>query len=102
MEETFIRVRTHTYFSGGGNAVNLRMDRGRPPLRWMSYEASSAGLRLATFDKEWVSRSDRLEDRVSESLTPIWWPFEVIPWRRLTYRTPGDTTFRVLVNSELK
>jgi hypothetical protein len=38
-------------FSGGGNIDNLAMDRSRPPLRWMVFEAGAAGLRTAQFER---------------------------------------------------
>ena len=69
-------------FSGGGNVENIGMDRSRPPLRWMVLEAGALGLRTAPFEYE-LSRAEQIE--IKESLTPVWWPLEILPLKRLTY-----------------
>lgn len=66
---------------GGGNAVNAGMDRSRPPLRWMVFEAGAVGLRTALFKRE-LSAKEQIE--IKESLTLAWWPLEIIPFHRLT------------------
>ena len=68
--------------SGGGNAANPDMNRSRPPLRWMVYEARGLGLKTRLFERE-LLQTEKMEFK--ESLTGIWKLFEIIPWRRLTF-----------------
>ena len=76
-------------FSGGGNALNPGMDRSRPPLRWMVFEAGAVGLRTARFTRE-LSFKEYWEIDIQESLTIPWWPLEILPFKRLTFtRRPG-------------
>ena len=78
-------------FSGGGNVENIGMDRSRPPLRWMVLEAQALGLRTVPFEYE-LSHAEQIE--IKESLTPIWWLFEILPLKRLTYtRRQGGFRF---------
>lgn len=84
--------------SGGGNVPNPEMDRSQPPLRWMSYEASAAGLRLLPFDTAWEIKANLA---VHESLTTIWWLFEALPWKRLTYRNEHGQTNRYALNNDV-
>jgi hypothetical protein len=58
------------------------MDRSRPPLRWMVFEAGALGLRTAPFVRE-LHPNGQIE--IKESLTLEWWLFELFPIRRLTY-----------------
>ena len=58
------------------------MDRSRPPLRWMVFEAGALGLRTARFERE-LSSKEQIE--IKESLTPVWWLLELLPLKRLTY-----------------
>ncbi|KIM35804.1 hypothetical protein M413DRAFT_14372 [Hebeloma cylindrosporum] len=67
---------------GGGNVDNPRMDRSRPPLRWMVFEAGALGLRTEPFERE-LARHEQIE--IKESLTPLWWPLELFFFNRLTY-----------------
>ncbi|PPQ69955.1 hypothetical protein CVT26_013291 [Gymnopilus dilepis] len=67
---------------GGGNVANAAMDRSRPSLRWMVFEAGAAGLRTKGFKGE-LSSKDLIE--VRESLTWFWRPFEFLPFPRLTF-----------------
>ncbi|KAF8901488.1 WD40-repeat-containing domain protein [Gymnopilus junonius] len=67
---------------GGGNVENPAMNRSRPPLRWMVFEAEAVGLRTAGFKGE-LSSLEMIE--IKESLTWHWWPLEVLPLRRLTF-----------------
>ncbi|KAF4616714.1 hypothetical protein D9613_008834 [Agrocybe pediades] len=66
---------------GGGNTLNLSLNLTRPTLRWMVYEAGPLGLRT-TFKRDLKNDEKVL---VKESLTWVWWPFEYLPFRRLTY-----------------
>lgn len=78
-------------FRGGGNVDNPQMDRSRPPLRWMVFEAEALGLRTAPFKRE---LSPKEQIRVQESLTPVWWPLELFFFERLTFtrREQGKKT----------
>ena len=71
---TFFRSRNSVgdilLFRGGGNVENPQMDRSRPPLRWMVYEAGKLGLRTAPFERE-LSPDEQINER--ESLTLLWW-----------------------------
>ncbi|KAF4609409.1 hypothetical protein D9613_012988 [Agrocybe pediades] len=67
---------------GGGNTIKTTLDRTRPPLRWMVYEAGPLGLRMSPFERD--LRDDE-KVAVKESLSWVWWPFEYLPFRRLTY-----------------
>lgn len=69
-------------FSGGGNVENTVMDRARPPLRWMVFEAGVAGLRTALFERE---LRDHAEIKIKESLKRGWHLFEIWPCKRLTF-----------------
>lgn len=63
------------------------MDRSRPPLRWMVFEAGALGLRTARFERE-LSTNEQIE--IKESLTPVWWLLELLPLKRLTYSRRKD------------
>ena len=64
------------------------MDRSRPPLRWMVFEAGHVGLRTAPFERELASEE---QIAVKESLTGVWWWFlEYLPLTRLTYQDTGN------------
>ncbi|KJA27642.1 hypothetical protein HYPSUDRAFT_197834 [Hypholoma sublateritium FD-334 SS-4] len=67
---------------GGGNVENAGMDRSRPPLRWMVFEAGALGLRTAPFEHE-LSSYEQIE--IKQSLTGIWRLLEIYPFKRLTY-----------------
>ncbi|PPQ76460.1 hypothetical protein CVT26_012896 [Gymnopilus dilepis] len=67
---------------GGGAVENVTMDRSRPSLRWMVFEAEAVGLRTSGFRGE-LSSKDLIE--VRESLTWAWWPLEILPIPRLTF-----------------
>lgn len=62
--------------------MNAGMDRSRPPLRWMVFEAGALGLRTARFDRE-LSTEEQFD--IQESLKWYWWPLEVLPFKRLTF-----------------
>ena len=78
-------------FRGGGNAQNSGMDRSRPPLRWMVFEAEALGLRTAPFKRELAPEE---QIHFEESLTGVWWPLELFFFERLTYtrREQGKKT----------
>ena len=72
-------------FRGGGNVLNAGMDRSRPPLRWMVFEAGALGLRTAPFERD-LSPDEQIH--IKESLTWLWWPLELFFFNRLTYTRP--------------
>ncbi|KDR68091.1 hypothetical protein GALMADRAFT_1051503 [Galerina marginata CBS 339.88] len=74
---------------GGGNDKNPRMDRSRPPLRWMVFEAQALGLRTERFQHE-LSRDQQID--IKESLTLAWWLLELLPLKRLTYTRRENRT----------
>ena len=69
-------------FSGGGSVNDAGMDRSRPPLKWMVFEAGRLGLRTARFDRELLP-NEQIE--IQESLTWAWWPLELFFFKRLTF-----------------
>ena len=72
---------------GGGNVANAGMNRSRPPLRWMVFEAGAAGLRMAQFKRK-LSSGEQID--VKESLTWHWWILEILPLKRLTFTRRED------------
>lgn len=70
---------------GGGNAANTTLDRFGPSLRWMSFEAVLAGLRIENGPRAWEPI------QISKSLTPTWWLIECMPIKRLSYRDRRST-----------
>ncbi|KAL0574502.1 hypothetical protein V5O48_007452 [Marasmius crinis-equi] len=77
---------------GGGNTENPDLTSNRPSLRWMVSEARNAGLqfnppRLG----EW---NDSVENsKFNESMTPFWSVFEIMPFKRLSYKDAKSTTW---------
>ena len=71
--------------------MNAGMDRSRPPLRWMVFEAQALGLRTATFEHD-LSFDEQIH--IKESLMLLWWPLELFFFNRLTYtrREQGKKT----------
>ena len=69
-------------FSGGGNVRNLDMDKTRPSLRWMVFEAGAAGLRTVLFTRK---LEDHEQINILESLTWPWLFFEICPFKRLVF-----------------
>jgi hypothetical protein len=67
------------------------MDRSRPPLRWMVFEAGALGLRTAPFERD-LSPDEQIH--IKESLTGVWWLLEFLFFNRLTYtrREQGKKT----------
>jgi hypothetical protein len=63
------------------------MDRRKPPLRWIVFEARAAGLRVDRLDRAFLSEQ-KIEIR--ESLRWYWWILEVLPFKRLTFTRRGD------------
>lgn len=84
------RPLTHQNQSGGGNAKNVDLNRGDPPLRWMSYEAVQAGLMMSSFDGSKFEGWDTF--KVNRSMTGMWWMLEILPLRRLSYRDDKRST----------
>jgi hypothetical protein len=69
--------------SGGGNVPNLDLNRFGPSLRWMSYEAIRAGLRMKPFQGIWQTFQP------SSSMNGYWRLLEHFPLpiiRRLSYQ----------------
>ncbi|KZV60619.1 WD40 repeat-like protein [Peniophora sp. CONT] len=77
---------------GGGNVTNTTLDRTRPSLRWMYSEASVAGLRLNPLQLNYKEVKKIID--IHESLTWHWLPLEIMPFRRLTYKTRTSITYR--------
>lgn len=74
------------------------MNRSDPPLRWMTYEATAAGLRLYPFERDWKLIP---EISIHESLTGPWHLLEwLIPVRHLTYDDEATTRRRYAVSLE--
>jgi hypothetical protein len=48
----------------------------------MVFEAEALGLRTAPFERD-LSPDEQIHH--GESLTPLWWPLELLPFKRLTY-----------------
>ncbi|EIM79565.1 uncharacterized protein STEHIDRAFT_69324 [Stereum hirsutum FP-91666 SS1] len=71
-----------------GAHVSL-MNRSDPPLRWMSYEATAAGLRLEPFTREWEIQS---KINVHESLAGPWYILEYLRLTHLTYDGASNVT----------
>jgi len=67
--------------------MNTDMDRSRPPLRWMVFEAGALGLRTAPFERDYLTPEEQID--VQESLTRHWWPLEILPFNRPTYTREG-------------
>lgn len=76
--------------SGGGTVPNQELKRRTAPLRWMVYEAVGAGLRMDLV-KGWTEEQPPIE--FHESLTGIWWLLEVLPIKRLTYKSRDGITW---------
>jgi hypothetical protein len=72
---------------GGGSAENAGMNRSRPPLRWMVFEAGALGLRTARFQRD-LAPHEQID--TEESLKWFWWPLELFPFKRLTYTMRED------------
>lgn len=74
------------------------MNRSDPPLRWMSYEAAAAGLRLLPFEREWKIKP---EISIHESLTGPWKVLEWLPVNHLTYGDKNTAKRRCVIYCEL-
>ena len=80
-------------FRGGGNVHNPGIDRSRPPLRWMVFQAGALGLRTKPFERE-LARHEQIN--IIESLTPGWWLLELCCLHRLTYTRRTDGKRRLI------
>lgn len=69
----------------------MNMDLSAPSLRWMSYQATAAGLRVQPVQGKWNFEAPIT---IHESLAWYWQPFEVLPWVRLKYHDAKDWTMR--------
>ncbi|KAK7051225.1 hypothetical protein VNI00_004725 [Paramarasmius palmivorus] len=72
---------------GGGNIENKDMNKNGPALRWMSIEATEAGLLLSS-----VPWNQDKSNVINESLTGLWRLLEILPVRRSTYHGKGQIT----------
>jgi len=63
------------------------MDRSRPPLRWMVFEAGALGLRTAPFERPYLRPNEQIG--IQESLRWHWWLLEILPLKRLTFTREG-------------
>lgn len=75
------------------------MNRSDPPLRWMSYEAAAAGLRLLPFEREWEIRPGI---SIHQSLTGPWYILEWLPVKHLTYGDKNTVKCRCVIHCELR
>ncbi|EIN03656.1 hypothetical protein PUNSTDRAFT_139370 [Punctularia strigosozonata HHB-11173 SS5] len=69
---------------GGGSNVNLDLDQFGPALRWMSYEASRAGLRTENFQGNWK------QVKPTDSMNWFWRMLEWFPLKHLSYDPNRD------------
>lgn len=77
--------------SGGGSVENENLDLKDVPLLWMENEAVMAGLHLKRPSVEW--KFDHLQhNKPHESLNPVWWLFELLPFRRASHSDPAKTS----------
>ena len=85
--------------SGGGNEENTDMNRSRPPLRWMVFEAGAVGLRTLPFERELRELKKEGQIRPTKSLTGPWLLFEICLFKRLTFTREenGPETTRMCV-----
>jgi hypothetical protein len=80
------------FLSGGGNIENKWLNNNGPALRWMTTEASKAGLLLTPFAWRW-DEIKKAKD-VNESLTGLWRMLEILPIKRLSYANKDGVTRR--------
>ncbi|KAK7060127.1 hypothetical protein VNI00_000891 [Paramarasmius palmivorus] len=77
---------------GGGNTENKWLNKNGPALRWMTTEASKAGLSLTPF--AWNPENVTKGKDVNESLTGFWRLLEILPIKRLSYEDKQGVTRR--------
>ncbi|KAF9060368.1 WD40-repeat-containing domain protein [Rhodocollybia butyracea] len=77
---------------GGGNAVNKGLNSYGPALRWMIHESIIAGLALEPFQYQTTTADSKVVTSPSRSLTSVWWLFEILPIKRLSYKDLKDVT----------
>lgn len=73
---------------GGGAVNNEHLSRFGPALRWMSFEALLAGIKLSPGPLNWTVTMQ------TNSMTAIWVPMELFPIKRLSYKNATKTTRR--------
>ncbi|KAG2357750.1 hypothetical protein BDR07DRAFT_350634 [Suillus spraguei] len=83
---------SHSDVGGGkrektGNALNFQ----DMPLLWMREEAVEAGLELHP-PKVAFRYEDLKTPKINDSLTPWWWPLELLPVTRLRYNNSDEQT----------
>jgi hypothetical protein len=61
------------------------------PLLWMREEAFEAGL-LLNPPKVAFTSEDLKEPKITNSLTSLWWPLEILPIRHLRYNNSNQHT----------
>ncbi|KDQ24016.1 hypothetical protein PLEOSDRAFT_1048719 [Pleurotus ostreatus PC15] len=71
---------------GGGNTQNINMNAFGPSLRWMAHEAKEHGLKVREYRGNWSPKTS------NNSLTGIWYLFELWPFRHLSYKDDTSTT----------
>ncbi|KAE9399686.1 WD40 repeat-like protein [Gymnopus androsaceus JB14] len=84
---------------GGGNTVNKDLKSYGPALRWMIHEAILAGLGVEPFKVKNMGCGEKKEPDVekvkptiNESLKRVWWIFEFLPIKHLSYKDSKHTT----------
>jgi hypothetical protein len=82
--------------SGGGNEKNTELNNAAVPVLWMGNEALFAGLKLG--DPKVLGEYRAVWDwwklaktHPKESLTSVWYFFELLPFKRLSYDGRGNT-----------
>ncbi|KDQ54511.1 hypothetical protein JAAARDRAFT_135184, partial [Jaapia argillacea MUCL 33604] len=77
------------WFAGCHSDMNTELNNATIPLLWMGVEAELAGLKLTPPKvKRWVR-----ERKTTESLSLGWWPFEILPFKRLSYKNAKGATW---------
>ncbi|KAH7920359.1 hypothetical protein BV22DRAFT_1021384 [Leucogyrophana mollusca] len=83
------------WFSGCHSDIkeNTELNNAAIPVLWMGREAMAAGLRLNSSKVVW-DWTELLSSKPTESLTWAWRLFEVLPFKRLSYKGRQDETWR--------
>ncbi|KAH7925809.1 hypothetical protein BV22DRAFT_1104761 [Leucogyrophana mollusca] len=77
---------------GGGSKKNTELNNAAVPVLWMGREAEAAGLRLHPSRVIW-NRTELRLSKPTESLTWAWLLFEILPFKRLSYKGRQDETW---------
>lgn len=78
--------------SGGGNVSNAQLNNATIPVLWIGNEALMAGLKLKPSRVEWDWRKLKYSGP-TKSLGVVWYLFEALPFKRLTYKDEKSTTW---------